>query len=104
MRMMPASSAGIDRNGECEDSSVCTTVGLPGKAASASSMNLRCMGGCSARSRVHTTYVRGTEPQPSSVSVVAPAAMPAGASGVSSPIAASATSTRRRRWAVVRRR
>ena len=27
---------------------MCTVVGLPGKAASASSMNLRCMAGCSA--------------------------------------------------------
>jgi hypothetical protein len=44
-------------------------------------MNLRCMGGCSARSCVHTTYVRGTEPQPSAVSVVAPAAMPPGRPG-----------------------
>ena len=40
---------------------------------------------------MHTTYVRGTEPQPAAVSVVAPAAMPAGASGDSSAIAASAT-------------
>src|SRR5690242_2362895 len=65
LRMMSLSSSGIDRNGECEDSSEYTVVGLPGNAASASSMNLRCIGGCRARSSVHITYVRGTDPQPS---------------------------------------
>jgi hypothetical protein len=41
-------------------------------------------------SSVHTTEVRGVEPQPSAVSALTPALMPTGASGVSSAIAASA--------------
>lgn len=56
---MPATWAGIDRNGECEAWRVWTEVGLAGKAASASAMNRCCRAGRMAVSWVGASARRG---------------------------------------------
>ena len=52
---MSATWSGTDRNGEWEASSATTDVGLSGKAASASVMNLRCTAGRTAMSCAQVT-------------------------------------------------
>jgi hypothetical protein len=53
--MILARRSGMDSIGECEESSSTTVVGLVGKAASASAMNLRCSWGRTTLSRRHST-------------------------------------------------